>query len=906
MKNYWLLFLIILTNCFSTLNSGNVYLVIGSDTAIWDGMSTSRFNDFYNIDLYVNPQRNAYRVMDPSFRAKLIDSDGQPLKMTWWMMAGNIFRYATNKNVPIPNIMTMYLMKKYHGHEVLQNGDELSLHYHTFLWYDYNGDGRYYWNQAPTFMDCFDDFNYTLAQFLLEEQVFPVSFRSGWHYMDNDWQHYLDDYILPYSMHNDWPVRHIDNEEPIDNNYDWSQAPSAFVPFRPSRENYQLPGNGPGWNVRSAHFWKVLAYDYIDTVFAAAQAGEDQVACFWGHLPESDFIQNIEKIDSVLHDRLKKYPDVNFYYCTAVEAMQRWRKAQDEQPPEVEFWEEADGDQLYFKIRSHEKIFQKAPFVAAKDVYEDYQVLGCQPVGINTWRTTTPINKNYLAKVGLAVCDTFGNQTLKFIQYLPDDVFIDNLDENFSVNVGEWQPINSGTPWGTDALMVQLSQDDSISASWRYTFTQQAYYNLFIQVPQVDNLASKIYYLIYLNGQIQDTIKFIQPIKTNEWQYLKTVFPEDGDQLEVVLQARGDGQAGKRVIADVLKITAMVRDRDLQIDRQLIDFGEVSWGDTAVAALKLKNIGRQLLTINKIETKTEHLVIGASLPVKIDPMSEIELPVQFYSGQLGYFTDTLSIESNDPKKPVIKLPVTANVEKYFEIIDNEDSAHYQEEGQWFYSVAQGYGGTSRYAWLNRTPVPSARFFTILKKSGVYNLFEIVPKTENATDKALYEIKVEGVSIDSLIVDQNAGSGNWKSLGLYYLPAGVEVEIRVIDSKKSTVGAVLRADAVKFQLVREITKLADEDEGLLTNYTLEQNYPNPFNATTNIRFALMKSELVKLQIFNLLGEKVRTLINGVREKGLHQVQWDGKNDSGQQVSSGVYYYLLETKSFRQMKKMILLK
>ena len=69
---------------------------------------------------------------------------------------------------------------------------------------------------------------------------------------------------------------------------------------------------------------------------------------------------------------------------------------------------------------------------------------------------------------------------------------------------------------------------------------------------------------------------------------------------------------------------------------------------------------------------------------------------------------------------------------------------------------------------------------------------------------------------------------------------------------------------------------------------------------------MKSELVKLQIFNLLGEKVRTLINGVREKGLHQVQWDGKNDSGQQVSSGVYYYLLETKSFRQMKKMILLK
>ena len=157
------------------------------------------------------------------------------MKMTWWMMAGNIFRYATNTNMPVPNIMTLYLMKKYHGDNVLANGDELTLHYHTFYWSDYDQDGMYFWNQAKTFLESLDDFNVTLAQFLLEEQVFPVSFRSGWHYMDNDWQNYLDERILPYSLHNDYPHKKTSDPEPIDNIYDWSEAPSAFVPYHPSR-----------------------------------------------------------------------------------------------------------------------------------------------------------------------------------------------------------------------------------------------------------------------------------------------------------------------------------------------------------------------------------------------------------------------------------------------------------------------------------------------------------------------------------------------------------------------------------------------------------------------------------------------------------------------------------------------
>src|SRR3989304_4681309 len=151
-----LLFLFSSHNLFS---QGVVYLVLGSDTAIWESMDVNRYSCTYQISLYTDPARNATRVMDPLFRQSLLDSYGTPVKLTWWMMAGNIFRHATNTNVPHPNTMTMYLMKKYHGSSIQTWGDELTLHYHTFVWTDYDGDGKYYWNQARSFNESSDDFD---------------------------------------------------------------------------------------------------------------------------------------------------------------------------------------------------------------------------------------------------------------------------------------------------------------------------------------------------------------------------------------------------------------------------------------------------------------------------------------------------------------------------------------------------------------------------------------------------------------------------------------------------------------------------------------------------------------------------------------------------------------------------
>ncbi len=89
-------------------------------------------------------------------------------------------------------------------------------------------------------------------------------------------------------------------------------------------------------------------------------------------------------------------------------------------------------------------------------------------------------------------------------------------------------------------------------------------------------------------------------------------------------------------------------------------------------------------------------------------------------------------------------------------------------------------------------------------------------------------------------------------------------------------------------------------------SLSQNYPNPFNPQTTIRFTLKDNAPVSLKIYNVSGQLVKTLVSGTRTAGEHTVRWDGRNDAGQAVSSGVYFYKLVTKNFSQTRKMVLLK
>jgi hypothetical protein len=94
--------------------------------------------------------------------------------------------------------------------------------------------------------------------------------------------------------------------------------------------------------------------------------------------------------------------------------------------------------------------------------------------------------------------------------------------------------------------------------------------------------------------------------------------------------------------------------------------------------------------------------------------------------------------------------------------------------------------------------------------------------------------------------------------------------------------------------------------LPTAFSLNQNYPNPFNSTTVISFDLPETSPVALTVYNLLGQTVNIIENGMLEAGSHNLSWNGTDSHGSQVSTGVYFYRLQAKNFDQTKKMLLVK
>ena len=92
----------------------------------------------------------------------------------------------------------------------------------------------------------------------------------------------------------------------------------------------------------------------------------------------------------------------------------------------------------------------------------------------------------------------------------------------------------------------------------------------------------------------------------------------------------------------------------------------------------------------------------------------------------------------------------------------------------------------------------------------------------------------------------------------------------------------------------------------TSYALEQNYPNPFNMETEIVYQIPEAGYVNLMIYNALGHKIRTLVSHKQSAGRYAARWDGRDEQGREITSGVYIYRLETSKFNDVKKMLLIK
>lgn len=104
----------------------------------------------------------------------------------------------------------------------------------------------------------------------------------------------------------------------------------------------------------------------------------------------------------------------------------------------------------------------------------------------------------------------------------------------------------------------------------------------------------------------------------------------------------------------------------------------------------------------------------------------------------------------------------------------------------------------------------------------------------------------------------------------------------------------------------VTSVAENDGQLPLVFGLSQNFPNPFNPTTTIHYSIARDCHVKLEIYNVMGQKIKTLFNSQQKAGHNVVNWDGTNDAGINVSSGIYMYRIQAADFVNTKKMLLIK
>jgi hypothetical protein len=144
--------------------------------------------------------------------------------------------------------------------------------------------------------------------------------------------------------------------------------------------------------------------------------------------------------------------------------------------------------------------------------------------------------------------------------------------------------------------------------------------------------------------------------------------------------------------------------------------------------------------------------------------------------------------------------------------------------------------------------------------------------------------------------------------LFSLPININ-DISSIESAQLIVSKADNAVIYDQALARTVSVRKALQGEIPTSFVLYQNYPNPFNGSTNIAYEVADIAGrvdVKVQVFNALGEKVKTVASGIHGAGRFIVLWDGTDAAGKKVASGVYYYRLISGTFMSAKKMVMVK
>ncbi|MFQ5632628.1 MAG: T9SS type A sorting domain-containing protein, partial [bacterium] len=160
------------------------------------------------------------------------------------------------------------------------------------------------------------------------------------------------------------------------------------------------------------------------------------------------------------------------------------------------------------------------------------------------------------------------------------------------------------------------------------------------------------------------------------------------------------------------------------------------------------------------------------------------------------------------------------------------------------------------------------------------------------------------------ISAQTGAGGHNSLiaafGLY---DATMIDSLIIEWPSGIRQELANVNADQFLVITEEgtpTGVADKEIGLPDSYLLHQNFPNPFNPQTTIKYQLKHTSDVRLEIYNLLGQRVITLVDEQQPAGFYAVQWSGQDALYREIASGVYLYRLQAGEFTSVRKLTLLR
>ncbi len=196
--------------------------------------------------------------------------------------------------------------------------------------------------------------------------------------------------------------------------------------------------------------------------------------------------------------------------------------------------------------------------------------------------------------------------------------------------------------------------------------------------------------------------------------------------------------------------------------------------------------------------------------------------------------------------------------------------------------------------------------------------------EVGSDVTLNKVDFTGTKIDYIQLKDAIIDNEKKTVLIYAIPlqenhieAGKGVVAKLIFSDKNEVKlepttiakqegiSLVSTDAKEISFDIDFTYVAGKPV-LPTSYSVAQNYPNPFNASTVIRYSLPENSKVKIEIYNILGQKVKTLLDEFQTAGYKTIEWNGSNAQNQTVASGVYFYKINAGKYSEVKQMTMLK